>query len=477
MASSWFEESTLWQEILAITKSVEKAQLLEYQGTIHTPQATIGVFHLNQIEKARDYLAQVGDTIRLQFTIGLGDYVKYIYPHRHNLEFTLKKKQIAEGGVGVQKDSPSKSTRHKVIFNPAKNPPVGLSDLDQHSATDLNTTDMVEIYIELVERSFEPLRIKTLSGGDSAFIRQKLQDIVHTTLVNQAKRIQVDGKPCLDAVDIVPFDNTEVIKNILLPDGMRVTAIATYLQNSQGIYNFGIGNFYQNYRGRRTFFVYPTYSTERFNKDVYKAIFYAAPQEKLPQSEKTFIEEGKILKIVCTANRLYTDSGEVGMMNAGSGFRMPEARAFMKKAALLMEDGPVADRSRLNHEVVFAERDDGLNFAPMSRNGPSSNPYLQRSTASMQNVAQMDLVWENGDEELLYPGMPCKVISASQGKAIEIFGCILFVHSLTSKKGRFNTQAAKTVIRVTICCNINRHIPDIPLSAVKDGLDIPGEFG
>lgn len=476
MANSWFEHSTLWQEIQSIISKTTKAHLLEYQGSIHTPKATIGVYHLKEVEKARDYVAQIGDAIRIRFLVGLGDYVKYIYPHRHNLEFTLKKKRVAEGEIGLQEGSKIVSVRYKVIFDPAKNPAVGMSDLDHHSASDLNITDMVELYFQLAERSLEPFRIKTLSEGKSAFIGQKLEDITHASIANQAKRVLVDGKPCLDAIDIVPFDNQETIKNIVLPDGIRVTAIATYLQNTRGVYNFAIGNFYQLYRDKRCFFIYPLYNTSRFNENRYKAIFYLASQEKLPQADKTFIEEGKLLKVVCTANRLYSDSGEVGMMNAGSGYRMPDARSFLKKPAIIGEDGPTADRSRLNHEVIFADRDDGLNFAPMTRQGPSSNPYLQRSTASLQNCAQMDLLWENGDEDLIYPGMPCKVVSSNQGKIVEVKGTILFCQSLTSRAGNFNTQASKTVIRLTIGCEINRFVPDLPQS-VEGDLTIPGEMG
>lgn len=470
MSNSWFESSTLWLEAKAVIADAKSSRLLSYEAILHTPKARIGVYDLNSIEKARDYVGQIGDSIRLRFKTGLGVYAKLIHPFRNNLEMTLYRKEIAEGESGIKKDTTPTGTRYKVIFKESANPPVAASDLENHAQSDLDLSDIVEVYLELVERGLEPFRIKTV--GD-AIMNQTPENLIHNLIARAASNTLVDGKPCLDAIDIVKPDNTEKIKNMVFPHNTRATSVPTMIHEQQGVYNFGIGSFYQSYRDRKTFFVYPLYSTSRFDSAGYRAVIYLIPQEKLPMLDRSFVEEGKLLKIVATANRLYRDSAEVGMMNGGSGYRFAEARSFMKKPAIIEEDGPIADRARLNHEVIHTVRDDGLDYAPMSHIGPSSNPFEFRSKASLSNVAQVEVVWENANEELLYPGMPIKVVMSNQGKIVSLHGTLLFVHSATYRIGKMNTQAFRTTVRMTIATEIKRDIPEV--SSNNGEVVVPGE--
>jgi len=463
-----YDNSTLWIEVKKIIAASAGAALFNYKGILHTEKEDIGVWDINPITTERDYLTNFGDTKVIRFKIPLGDYVNRLYPFRDNLEFTLRRTPLGVSGQKKKQDSAIQVTRFKVIFNPRNNPPVGASDIQMHHVHDLNRTELVEVQVELLNRSLEPLRVKTVSD---CFWDTDPSTLLSTLLTSSANKIQVNGKACIDAIDIADCDNAEKAPHIVIPAGTRIMNLPTFLQNELGLYNRGIGTFFQVYRGKRTIFVYPTFDTERFNGKEPRAAFYAVPQEKLPQMDRTYAVDGDILKIAVTAQRTYTDSAELGMMNGGAGFRMADARAFMKKPVEITKDGPRANRARLTHELVIKNRKDGLDYAPISQGGPSSNPYVLKSRVLQNYLGQLDLVWENADEDLIYPGMPCRYTYLSQGKAVSVNGTILFVHALTTRQGSMDSQAYRTTARITIAVEPFNHVPDINFTGVKGEID------
>jgi hypothetical protein len=270
----------------------------------------------------------------------------------------------------------------------------------------------------------------------------------------------VDGKPAVDVVDVVSADNTARLTNVVIPDDRRIPAIPTYLHEEYGVYNRGIGTFFQRYKGKKCWFVFPLYGTERFDEPGRKAVFYSVPQEKLPQLDKSWMLEGDLLKIAVTAQRRYSDTAELSLMNMGSGFRMPDARSFMKKPVVIEGDGFRAQRERLNHEVVIKDRDDGLNYAPLQGRA-SANPFKMRSGVLARYSAQLDLVWENADPDLLFPGMPCKFVHLQQGKAVTILGAILFVHGMSARVEKQGATAFSLTCRLTIGCDPYGSVPEV----------------
>lgn len=452
-----FEDSPLWPEVNAIAFQKKPATHFEYKATVHTEKEDFGVYDLNSVENHRDYLHDIGECVRVTFKMGAGDYVSRLYPYRNHLEMTLKRIPLQRNQD--QGDVPILITRYKVIFDTQRNMPVAGGELENHQPSDLNISDMVEVYFELVDRSLEPLRIKTTGG---AFRNVKVSQLIQGLMGVESDRVRVDGKPAVQGLDLVPPDNTDLLSNVVIPHGTRMTSIPTWLQARFGVYNRGLGTYFQSYQGRKLWFVYPTYDSERFDTEHRKAVFYAVPQEKFPQLDKTFLLEGEVLKVAVTAQRRYIDS-DLGSMNQGSGYRMADARSFMKKPVILTEDGPKAQRQRLNHEVALTDRSDGLNYAPRV-SGPSANPFFQRSEVLARQMGQIDFVWENADPEQIYPGMPCKFIYLSQGKAKSLKGCILFVHALSARIEKQGASTFSTTCRLTIACDPMSELPDLPTS-------------
>ena len=458
--SGSFESSPMWADVKDILEKSGTKTVYDYKGILHTEKEDIPVWDMNSIEMLRDYLNDIGEAVRVLFKVGLGDYVKRIYPYRHNLEFSIKRTPLKEAGSGKEKNKNILSTRYKAIFDTSKNPQVGVSELETHDHHSLNTADIAEVYLELVDRSLEPLRIKTVGG---VFQNVKMEDTIRALLGAESEKVLVDGKPSIDGVDLVPPDNKEIVSHVVIPHGTKVSMVPTILQNQVGgVYSRGLGTYFQTYEGKKLWFVYPTYDTERFNQKGRKIVFYAVPQERFPHLDRTWHQDGDLIRVLVTAQRKYSDSAELAMMNEGSGYRMADAKAFMKKPVVLSETGPQANRAKVNHEVVIKQRADGLNYAPVSQDGPSINAFLQRSKVLARSLAQLDFVWENSDPQLIFPGMPCKYNYLSQGKVVSLKGTILFVHSFSARVEKYEASAYRVITRITIACEAQTKVPDLP---------------
>lgn len=460
MAKRTFENSPLSEDILDIIRAEKQAVVVDYKGTLHTAKEDLEIWDLESYELVRDYFTQVADSGKVRFKIGLGDYQARIFPNRGNLEFTLRKTLLNQEGSQKQRNSATEIVRYKAIFNPKDNPVTTAGDVDSIDPVSLNTTGMATVTLELLDRAMEPLRIVTVNGVYRQVTPEKL---IRNLLGATSQKVRVDGKPAIAGIDFIPPDNGELMPSVVIPDGVHLTALPTYIHEKIcGVYSRGIGTYLQTYNNQRTWFVYPLYDPERMDKPGKRVVFYLAPQDRYPELDRSYEVKGDLLRVVITGGRTIQEKTDLDQMNEGAGYRMPDARAFMGKPVELTPKGPKGNRTRLMHEVVIAKREDGLNYAPMVRGGPSSNPYTEQSRVSQQALGQFDVVWENANPDLLFPGMPCKCLYLSQGEVVTIKGTVAFVHALSMRVEKGNSSGYRTTCRISLSVKPDTRKPEVP---------------
>lgn len=420
----------VWDEILDIISSGEKSTKYAIQLMVHTEVADFPALKFLSEDRIRNYVKNIGDEVYCDFYLGAGDYSSKLYPYRTNLEVTIK--------ITLRYDNTSKkpdvlvsTKRYKAVFLPDENQIMAGSDAELVDTQSLNLTDIVKVKLQLLDRSLEVMRVMTASGAYRGVSPGK---IIPAIMIGESWKVSVDGKPVVDAYDMVEPDNKDT-RDIIIPP-TRIGDIPTYIQEKEGgIYTTGVGTYLQEFKSKVTWFIYPLYNTKRFdNTTCERAIFYSVPKGKLQGIDITYRKDGPVLKVVIAEDKSYSDSADVNYMDKGSGFRMRDARAYMTKPAAVTEQGPMAQRGRLNFEVAAEERKDGLNIAPYVE-GTSSNPYKQYSAITQRNIAQIKLTWPHSDPDLLYPGMPCKYVFIDDGELIELKGTVGFAQTL---KGQTN---------------------------------------
>ncbi len=428
------EKSSMWKDISAVLNSNYNYTHIVYQGVIHTELEDYPVLAITTIDIVRDYLKNIGDHINIIFILSMGDYAVRFYPFKNNLEMTLTLSYSPNNNNPTRIPPKPFKQRYKLVFLPDNNLHLDTSDASMMDKQTLDLLEPVTVRAQLLDRALEPLRIKMTSG---IYPNIKQETLLRSVLGQQSNLILVDGKPCLDAIDIFPPDNTDLQYHIVIPSNTRVVDIPQYLQEDMnGVYSSGLGSYLQTYNNKKTWFIYPLYNTNRFNdtrtSDI-KATFYFLPKFRYRGIDNTYTVNGNNITILCSSDKSYQDDGETQYMNKGVGFQQADARAFMGKPVVMSETGPKGNPAQLSTLVANASRDDGLNYAPNSREGISSNPFKQYSDISKRNVSRIDMVWEYSDPSLIYPGMPCQFVYLENNTLTTIYGVIMYSHTVVAK--------------------------------------------
>lgn len=111
-------------------------------------------------------------------------------------------------------------------------------------------------------------------------------------------------------------DNKDEIEHIVFPSGDTPSSSPDDpARQDRRLHPGGLGTYYQEYRDKKTWFVYPFYDEKAFDEAIYRVIFYAIPQDRQAQLDMSYWEDDKTLKVVVTGQRLYSDSAELDQMN------------------------------------------------------------------------------------------------------------------------------------------------------------------
>lgn len=413
------ESTSIWTDVREILNPKNQSKMQNLRAMIHTKERDVIPYKILAISEQAEFDVNVGSTFFAQIMVSKGDYVSKIYPSRSNLELTIKEMSHAQG-------SPPVTTRYRAIFPSGRNPVPSGASSGQYKTEDLDQGGFETIILELVDKGVEAMTLKTT--GDS-FSNIKQEDLLRLIIGRESSQVQIEGKSPIEGIDIVPPNNQDPFPQILIPDLTPVIEIPNFLQEKVGgIYSTGMGSYIRTFNGKRNFFVYSLHDHTRFDKESDRLIIYVVPKEKFSGVDTTWMKEGKILKIITASDISMSDDAGVTGMNEGTGFRMIDARALMKKPVLITETGIKASRAQLNHEVAIGSRDDGY-VKGARRSSPSSNPYKEYSKVTAAQSQKVSVEWDYGDPSLIKPGMPCKLVYLQDGKRVEIKGS---VHKLTS---------------------------------------------
>ena len=448
-----FEETSLWADVKKIIQDGDKVAKHDYTGKLHTKNADIDVMKILTIDIIRDYVNNIGDQIGVSFMMPLGQYIKKLYPNRANLEFTLTRKRVLYSDSELLNDEEEPyEERFKAVFIAESNPNMGGSEYESIDEFTLDHVEIVTVNLQLVDRQLEPMRAKTTGG---IFENSSIGDIIKSLMMGESSKISVEGKKIVQGFDIVEPNNSEKRKTTIIPHNTLVSSLPTYLQEAMGgVYNAGVGTYLQSFGDKVSWFVYPLFNTNRFNEDAKKAIFYAVPRNKYPAIERSYRLDSDILHVIASGAKSIQNTGEAEYMNSGSGYRTLDARSVMSKPVETTEDGPVANRATINHEVSIKEREDNLNYVPPSNKTVSSNSFSQASQVNIKSGTRVDITWDNANPDLIYPNMPCKYTYLGANNEIkELSGVIIAMQVFTKLDGKsVTTELYSTSAQLTMFC-------------------------
>lgn len=430
-------KTPVWQGVESTILSGPKLSRSDLNIVIHTKAGDFNVIKVKEVQEKHDYSSDIYGSMFMTFSIGLGDYVYKLYPFRDSLEVSVKRIPKSENNT-ASNNSPVEASRYRAFMSLKVNTRITGDRVTQMGYQELNQTDLVEVNLELFDRNHEVLRAATTMGG--IYPQSTPQQLISGLMIGESNKWIVDGAPAIANFNMVTPDNTSMITDPYIPS-MKLGLIPTYVQEKLlGVYSSGIGTHYQRYEGKPSWWVYPLFNTDRFDEDVERVVFFAIPENELSGLDRSYRKEGKILYVVLTDKRSYSDDSQVSDLNAGVGVRIPSATGVFNGGAELEKTGMVADRARLNTEVANRQRLDGVYYAPSVE--PSDNPFKYYSQLAAKQTSRLNVVWENSHPEYIYPAMPCKYIFMDQGQYRELKGIILGKYTVESLTGPIATSSS-----------------------------------
>jgi hypothetical protein len=156
------------------------------------------------------------------------------------------------------------------------------------------------------------------------------------------------------------------------------------------------------------------------------------PPRRLPGIERTYRKDGDNLVVITTGDTKFSDLSNLAQLNSGNGVRFADASKMVDDFVTVKGNKAVAQRGKTNTEVVTDTRPNGINYVTTALRQINANPYVEFSALAARQGSGISLVWENADRNLLYPGMPTKVMYLDGGAIKELEGVLLGVHEYTS---------------------------------------------
>ena len=452
-----FNDTTMRRDLENIFGVSDRGIRTYFSVTIHNEKEDFSPMKLLTRQVNRDYYKMTGEAFHVRVLMSAGDYFYRVLPFKENLEISIYKETLYENG-DINEDNPPKEIRYKALLDLKSNPNMGSDSIANMRREDVDRIPPFEIVFEMLDRREEVYRLKSLDG---VYSNITVEEVLKGVVPHEANKVKVDGNPIVQAVNVDPPKNVTRYPQLHIPSGTLLRDIPGFLQEaSLGVYNAGLGNFFQVYKNKPTLFVYPLYDTKRFEREGVRLVIYSVPEDKFPSMDKTFRIEGKTIFIASTGEKKVIEQSRNNDINRGVGFRMSNAESFMTKPVEITDAGIKANRNRLNIEVGGYKRKDQTNYAPVV--GASSNPFLEYSRFLSGHVDGVSCVWENSNEDLLYPGMPVKFIEMDKGIYVERTGTLVKSFTLDALVGSpmssESTYSSKT--NLTLFLEQKTNLPD-----------------
>lgn len=391
--------------------------ILPYTVTLHTKENDIVIERLVSIELLRDYNENIGDYILITFQMVAGEFMELVQPYHDNLEMTLQSKT---------------TTRYKLLL---RNNREGMesSMLSRFDREELNKLSILNIEGQLVLRELEGLRNTFVDG---IYRTVTVKELIEGLYFDSASKVILEGTPLDINIDVVEPNNDITLQNHIIPTGISVLDLASYLQSvSPGVYNGAIGTYIQKYlynedsEDKFTVFVYPLYSAQLYTESSKpKVIFYFSNTHILNLVERTYSIEDDVIKIIVGTEVENFDNTNVDISSKGESIIATTPENILNRNIEIGEEDITYDKTKQLKGISLKKRSDGYVKSRMVIN--ESNLYYQRSKLIRDTMIVYRIPWRYSNPDLIYPGMPCcYIFESSKGELVKQNGTIQLVFS------------------------------------------------
>lgn len=411
------------REIQEIAISPRKLMAYELTCIIHANGRDIPVLAVDHLYLEQNFIVNFSDLIELKAMIGEGTYAYDVYPYRANLEVTIRRRGMGNNlNPAIIQSVESSEYRYRAYIYDTKSE---LIENNNPLLTNKDVTDrakLTNIKIQLVDRLVERIRTTTVGG---IFRSARGVDIIRAMLGSTCKKVATDDSVSLKGVDVAGTPNPEVRTHVVVPHLTKLTAFPHIVDDiCGGVYSAG----FAHYLHKQIWYLYPPYDSKSFTRTRRNLTVINVAKNRYPGSENTYrTTEGQVI-VLATGETKQHDFSEQNQLEYGNGVRFVDAKQVMDGFVNVRDNRAFVNTANNINEFIGQARPDGLQVVFESVERITNNYFSEYSKLAERNGFYIQLVWENGNENILYPGMPVRYIFTPNNSTVELFGTLVGVN-------------------------------------------------
>ncbi len=451
------DESALWDQVMDVVNGPTKPVNKYWEADIHANGKTITAMKLLNIDRVRDFEQDFAPVIMIDVMLPLGEYTYLVYPFQDALEVTLYATPLEEAGQTVSEALPIAMERFTAVLIDKGNPMMNNSGPNTPSQEVLDLTNMITCTFQLQNKAVEQMRMRSYGN---TFRDQTVEDVLLTIMTTESQKVKVDSSMKPLGVNLVPPSRKGKQQHISIPQGIPLVDIPNYIHLREGgIYSAGLGYFYEN----QYWYIYPCYDVTRFKKTEKTLTVISVPSNKLPQVERTYLQNGSSLIVIATGEIKFADDSTKNQLALGNGLMFADANK-LNSVGEVKGNKLMASRAKVASEFIGEKRDNGNNYVPRSKAMVSGNPYVQFSTIAKREGSVFVFIWDNSEGVLIEPGMVSKILYLEEDVIKELYGVVLKAHEFTELVG-IGATASRHATRTMVSIFTERIVEDTGAAA------------
>lgn len=389
---------------------------------IHTPSEIIPAELVISMDIIRDYDKAYSDDVRVEVRMFRGPYLHRVVPHRNNLQIVLRKHPLGENVDVDSAGKPLVTMRMRALLEDDRNPMVEGNNEQLGSESTANHTDLETVRFQLLDLAVEKLRLKTTG---TIFKKTVPGKALQALLGKVSEGLGVPAAAEIKGVDLVEPDNNSEREHVIIPQGTKAINLPSYVQrHCGGVYYKGMGYYLQ----AGIWYVYPRFGIDRFSKTKRTLTVVSLPRNRYPYLDRTFVKDGSKVIILSTGGVKVHDDSERLQLNQGNGVRYVAANRMFEDIVEVDDNKAVIAKEDRAAEFLIQQRTDKQNTAYFSEERITDNHCYQSSLLSRRAGSHIELVWENSQPDLVFPGMPVRYMFEAKDEVRIVEGVVNQAH-------------------------------------------------
>ena len=414
------DDSALFAKLNELRNETPKAVMWTWTGSFIVDGEVHETVMVKNINIFSDFKNNHSDLFFIQVDLSANIYTNIILPNKHKLEFKLTREMT---GISSNIDIPmdNYSQQFYAYLTDPINPFVQNTNLGTDNKQTDDIANLIPVTVQLVDYSLYETRLYEFAGSFRTVTIENLLKCLYTIPIKKNGNIPTN-------VEIIPPDNFKEYFQLVVPNGIRLVALADWIQNKYGVYATHIGCYLRN----NFWYIYPLLNHQKFNDTSKTLTVITVPTAEMASSTSSYLYYEDSLVIFTTGGANHIDPSENVLNNDGRGIKYSIASNLIDGWRGWKDDIIPHISTNRNFQIINNETSptqiENIRAIPGL---VSNNPWKHISKVALGLASMVVVKWEFCNAQLLYPGMPVKVLYKHKGIVQSLAGTLISVQSTT----------------------------------------------